>query len=61
MNKKKEIVSRFYLKLGFENNIKKLKLILKEEENFTEHAYEFIVKCPEIGLSFIGLYNEGRK
>jgi len=38
-----------------------LKLVIKEEELFTEHAYEFIVKCPEIGLSFIGLYNEGRK
>lgn len=60
-NHNDSIVGTFYLRLCFENNLKKLKLSAELEEEEVDNTYELIVKLPQIGISFIGFYNKIRR
>lgn len=50
-----------WLILCFEDNIKKLKLQQEKDEEEEENTYEYLVKIPQIGVSFIGNYQGMRK
>jgi hypothetical protein len=60
-NQQGSIVGEFYLRLCFEDNIKKLKLSAWVEEEEVENTYEFIVKIPHLGVSFVGFYDKVRR
>ena len=59
-NQKRRIVSKLWICLCFENNIKTLKLQKLKDEEQIENSFQYLLKIPKIGLSCIGSYKEHR-
>lgn len=49
------------LVLGFEGNVKKLKLVDEEKEISEEVDYEYSIKLVSFGISLIGIHDEVRR
>ena len=52
---------KLYLRLIFEGNVKKLKLLEEDENQYEENKNEFLAKIPSLGISLIGYKEETRK